>query len=137
MLDKVPTNEELIALIGKPLFKVWSALCDMIDQKYDMDHLWNTGGKAWKYEYKYRRGGKTLCSLYAKENCFGFMVIFGRDERTKFETDKQNYSLKVQNIYNEAKTYHDGKWIMFKLTGMSLFADMEKLLLIKRRPNKK
>ena len=29
--------------------------------------LWNKGGKAWAYEYKYRQGGKTLCALYARE----------------------------------------------------------------------
>ncbi|AQR94584.1 DUF3788 domain-containing protein [Clostridium saccharoperbutylacetonicum] len=137
MLEKVPTSEELATLIGKPLFEVWTSLCDMIDQKYDMEHLWNDGGKAWAYEYKYRRGGKTLCALYAKENCFGFMVIFGKNEREKFEEDKQNYSIEVQKIYNEAKTYHDGKWMMFELTDASLITDMEKLLLIKRKPNKK
>ncbi|MDV3429643.1 MAG: DUF3788 domain-containing protein [Bacillota bacterium] len=137
MLDKVPTSEELIALIGKPLFEIWTALSEIIEQKYDMEHLWNNGGKAWKYEYKYRRGGKTLCALYAKKDCFGFMVIFGKDERAKFEADKQNYSLEVQKVYDESKTYHDGKWMMFGLTDTSLFADMEKLLLIKRKPNKK
>jgi hypothetical protein len=137
MLEKVPTSEDLISLIGKPLFEVWTSLCDMIDQKYDMEHLWNDGGKAWAYEYKYRRGGKTLCALYAKENCFGFMVIFGKNEREKFEEDKQNYSIEVQKIYNEAKTYHDGKWMMFELTDASLITDMEKLLRIKRKPNKK
>ncbi|WP_411682785.1 DUF3788 domain-containing protein [Clostridium thailandense] len=137
MLDKIPTREDLIALIGKPLFETWTALCDMIEQKYEMEHLWNNGGKAWKYEYKYRRGGKTLCALYVKENCLGFMVILGKDERTKFEAYKQNYSLEVQKIYNETKTYHDGKWMMFELTDTSLFSDIEKLLLIKRKPNKK
>lgn len=137
MLEKVPTSEEMATLIGKPLFEVWTSLCNMIDQKYDMEHLWNDGGKAWAYEYKYRRGGKTLCALYAKENCFGFMVIFGKNEREKFEEDKQNYSIEVQKIYNEAKTYHDGKWIMFELTDASLITDMEKLLFIKRKPNKK
>lgn len=137
MLDKVPASEDLIALIGKPLFEVWKALCDMIEEKYDMEHLWNNGGKAWKYEYKYLRGGKTLCALYVKENCFGFMIIFGKNEQAKFEADKQNYSIEVQKIYDESKTYHDGKWMMFKLTDTSLFPDMEKLLLIKRKPNKK
>ena len=53
-----------------------------------MDCLWSTGGKAWKYEYKYRRGGKTLCALYARENCVGFMIVLGKDERLKFEIEK-------------------------------------------------
>ncbi|NFL95098.1 DUF3788 domain-containing protein [Clostridium botulinum] len=137
MLDKIPTSEDLITLIGKPLFEVCTALCDMIEEKYDMEHLWNNGGKVWEYEYKYCRGRKTLCALYAKENCFGFMVILGKDERVKFETNKQNYSFEVQKAYNEAKTYHGGKWMMSELIDTYLFSDMEKLLFIKRSPNKK
>ena len=50
-----------------------------------MDSSWNKGGKAWKYEYKYRRGGKTLCALYAREHCVGFMIILGKAKRLKFD----------------------------------------------------
>ena len=42
--------------------------------------MWDKGGKAWKYKYKYRRGGKTLCVLYERENCVGFMIILGKTE---------------------------------------------------------
>ena len=72
MLDTIPNEEEMTALVGKSLYDVWNKLCILIDEKYDMDCLWDKGGKAWKYEYKYRRGGKTLCALYARENCVGF-----------------------------------------------------------------
>ncbi|MBE6034471.1 MAG: DUF3788 domain-containing protein [Clostridiales bacterium] len=137
MLEKVPTDEEMIALIGQPLFKVWTELSNLIESKYDMERLWNNGGKKWTYECKYRRGGKSLCALYAKENVFGFMIIFGKDERAKFEADRNDYSIEVQRIYDESTTYHDGKWMMFQLTDNSLFSDMEKLLRIKRKPNKK
>ncbi len=67
MLEKIPTNEEMTDLIGQPLFEVWRKLTYLIESKYDMERLWNSGGKRWTYEYKYRRGGKTLCALYAKE----------------------------------------------------------------------
>jgi len=137
MPKKIPTKEELVALIGQPVFEVWIKLRDLIESNYDMERLWNSGGKKWTYEYKYRRGGKSLCALYAKENVFGFMIIFGKDERAKFEANRNEYSLEVQRIYDESTTYHDGKWMMFELTDTSLFADMEKLLLIKRKPNKK
>ena len=136
MLDKVPTNEEVIALIGQPLFDVWSKLTDSIESKYDMERLWNRGGKKWTYEYKYRREGKTLCALYAKEKVFGFMIIFGKAEREKVEAIRNDLSSEAQLIYDEATTYHDGKWMMFELTDTSLFPDMEKLLRIKRKPNK-
>jgi hypothetical protein len=137
MLEKVPTHEEMTALLGQPLFEIWIELSNLIESKYDMERLWNSGGKRWTYEYKYRRGGKSLCALYAKENVFGFMIIFGKGERAKFEAKRNNYSLEVQRVYDESTTYHDGKWMMFELTDTSLFPDMEKLLLIKRKPNKK
>lgn len=137
MLEKVPTNEEMIILIGKPLFDIWTKLTDLIESKYDIERLWNNGGKKWTYEYKYRRGGKSLCALYAKENVFGFMIIFGKAEREKVEAIRCDLSPETQRIYDEATTYHDGKWVMFELTDTSLFSDMEKLLMVKRKPNKK
>lgn len=137
MLDTIPTTEEMTALLGKSLYEVWNNLCVLIDEHYDMERLWDKGGKAWKYEYKYRRGGKTLCALYARENCVGFMVVLGKDERLKFEADKENYSKAVQEIYDNTHTYHDGKWVMFEPTDTSLFGDFIRLLSIKRKPNKK
>lgn len=137
MPEIIPKKEELAALTGERLYHVWSELCSSIDKIYDMDHIWNNGGKSWKYEYKYRRGGKTLCSLYAKDNCIGFMIILGKNEREKFEKERQNYSEKVQQIYDEAKTFHDGKWVMFLPDDISMLQDFLNLLKIKRKPNKK
>lgn len=137
MLENTPSQSTMTDLLGQSLFEVWQALCLTIDEKYEMERVWNTGGKNWTYEYKYRRGGKTLCSLYAKSNCIGFMIIFGKDERTKFEDIRGILSNTVCRQYDEAKTYHDGKWVMFEPTDTAEFDDYMKLLTIKRKPNRK
>ncbi|MDE7017313.1 MAG: DUF3788 domain-containing protein [Lachnospiraceae bacterium] len=137
MPDIIPSDEEMKDLVGESLYDVWKQLNALIEEKYDMERLWNKGGKAWKYEYKYRRGGKTLCALYARENCVGFMVILGKNERLQFETDRDNYAEEVQRIYEETKTYHDGKWLMFEPVDTALFDDFMRLLRIKRKPNRK
>ena len=137
MLENIPSRSAMIELLGQSLFEVWQELCSVIDGKYDMERLWNTGGKNWIYEYKYRRGGKTLCSLYAKSNCVGFMIIFGKGERAKFEEIRDTLSDSVCSRYDEAKTYRDGKWVMFEPTDISEFDDYIKLLAIKRKPNRK
>ena len=136
MIETIPNEEEMTALLGQSLYDLWNKLCAHIDEKYDMDCLWNNGGKAWKYEYKYLRGGKTLCTLYARENCVGFMIILGKEERLKFEAEREHYSKEIQNRYDEAQTYHDGKWIMFEPVDTSLFDDFIRLLRIKRKPNR-
>lgn len=137
MLDTIADEREMTALTGEALYRVWTKLCAAIDEKYDTERQWNSGGKAWKYEYKYRRGGKTLCALYAKENRIGFMVVLGKAERDKFEADRNCYSKEAQDIYDRAQTYHDGKWIMFEPSDDSLFDDFIRLLAIKRKPDRK
>ena len=133
---QIPTPETLEALTGKELYDLWTSLHQLIEQKYNMEQMWNHGGKKWTYEYKYRRGGKTLCALYAKEQTIGFMVILGKDERTKFESMREMFSNAAQKIYDETTTVHDGKWLMFELKDTSLFNDIERLLSIKRKPNR-
>lgn len=136
MLEAIPSAAVMAELLGQSLFEVWRALCAAIDVNYDLERVWNSGGKNWTYEYKYRRGRKTLCCLYAKRNCIGFMVIFGREERTKFEEIRGTLSHDICRQYDAAKTYHDGKWVMFEPTDCAGFDDYMKLLAIKRKPDR-
>ena len=137
MHNTAPSQSTMTELLGQSLFEVWQSLCAAIEARYEMERVWNAGGKKWTYEYKYRRGGKTLCCLYARKNCVGFMVIFGKDERTKFEDMRHTLSDTVCKQYDEAETYHDGKWVMFKPTNTAEFPDYMKLLAIKRKPSRK
>jgi hypothetical protein len=136
MTEKIPSEEDIRSLIGAERFKAWTDLCTMIDTRYEMDRTWGSGGKAWHYEYKYRRGGKTLCALYAKPDVSALMMIFGKEERDKIEAGKENFSKRVMQVYDDAKTYHDGKWVMFEFEDSSIFEDLLKLLEIKRKPNR-
>lgn len=137
MLERIPTAEELRALLGDELHRVFEALCCAVDEKYDMDRLWDKGYRDWAYEYKYRRGGKTLCTIYLKAGVIGFQVIFGKDERVKVEFRREEFSEAVMKAYDEAHTFHDGKWVMFLPTDTSMQEDFLRLLALKRRPNRK
>lgn len=134
VLKQIPTEQEMESLIGAEAFSTWKTICAKIDKLYDMEHMWNDGGKRWKYEYKYRRGGKTLCALYARQNCFGCMIIFGEKERERVECLRNVLSPQPMGIFDSAITYHDGKWVMFDET--TPLDDIVRLLAIKRRPNK-
>ena len=137
MLETIPTHAEMTTLLGEELCNVWEELCKTIEKAYDMDQLWDKGYREWIYEYKYRRGGKTLCTLYVKEGTFGLQIIFGKDERAKVEAIRNELSEEVWQIYENAHTYHDGKWVMFYPTDTAMFEDFMKLLGLKRRPNRK
>ena len=65
------------------------------------------------------------------------MIIFGKDERSKLEEIRNELSSDVLETYDNAQTYYDGKWVMFDITDNSILEDLKKLLLIKRKPNRK
>lgn len=134
MIQK-PANSEISALIGEETFAVWENLRAVIERKYDMNIVWNNGGKAWKYECKYSKGGKTLCGLYARENAAGFMIIFGEAEREKVEAIRGELNEKTMAVYEEAKIYRDGKWVMFPIE-RELLEDYIRLLATKRKPDR-
>ncbi len=130
-------KEELEKLVGIEKINIFYDIVDEITKLYDMEQIWNNGGKKWTYEYKFRKGGKTLCAFYFKDNTLGFMVIFGKDERNKVEEIRNELSHSVLEIYDTAETFHDGKWVMFNITNNLIIEDLKKLLFIKRKPNRK
>lgn len=129
-----PDSEALRRLLGDGPYEVWRQISDWIEAKYAPDVLWGPGGRGGLCELKFRRGGRTLCCLYTREGHFGFMVIFGRAERERFEADRAGYSPAVLACYDEAVTYHDGKWVMLPVADPAPLEDMKRMLLLKRRP---
>lgn len=130
-------KEELEKLVGIEKVNIFHNIVNEITKLYDVEQIWNNGGKKWTYEYKFRKGVKTLCAFYFKDNTLGFMIIFGKDERTKVEKIRNELSLNVLETYDNAETFHDGKWVMFNITNNLIIEDLKKLLFIKRKPNRK
>ena len=57
-------DEELKSILAPELFALWTSVIAKIDAAYDMEKEWDKGGKAAKYVLRFRRGGKTLVSLF-------------------------------------------------------------------------
>lgn len=130
-------TDQIKALLGSNAFAAWKELTAWLDENYSMEKIWGKGGKKWDWELKYRKGGKTLCSFYPAQGFFGFMVIFGKAEREKVEAKRELLSDEALKFYDDARVYHDGKWVMLELNDSSLVDDAMRMTLIKRKPNRK
>lgn len=138
MADKIKEYDALLPALGGAR-SAWDELVGFVNENYEMDELWTAGkpGGNFYKELKFRRGGKTLITLYLREGFFLAMIILGKAERGKFEERMAEFSPKLCEIYENTKTYHDGKWLILEMQDNSLVADAAKLLLIKRKPNRK
>ena len=131
--------KELLPALGEAKL-AFEELLGFIYQNYEMEELWTAGKPTSNYhsELKYKRGGKTLITLYMRENYFLAQVILGKAERDKFEKARNGYSEVLQKIYDTTDTLHDGKWLGIKVYDNALIPDITSLLLLlKRRPNRK
>lgn len=136
MPNPAPDRKILMKLLGRKAFAAWEDMVARIRRHYEMDELWGKAGKAGLYELKFRRGGKTLCAFYARENSFGFMIIYGKAEREIFEQQRAQFPESICRKYDESATYHDGKWIMIDVDAPGLGDTLQQMLKIKRKPNR-
>lgn len=90
-----------------------------------------------KDELKFKQGKKTILTVYMKEDRFVFLLIFGKQERETFEARRGAFSTFACNCYDDAKTYHDGKWIFFDVATLEQLEEIKLLILIKKKPNRK
>lgn len=135
MLIEQPTENEMGALLPAETMRRWKELVEKIESMYDVDRIWSKGFGEWIYEYKFRRGGKTLCTLYMKRDVANILITLGKAERDKYEADRAAFTVSMNELYGKTETYHDGKWLWIPIEFD--WSDIQKLLLIKRRPNRK
>ncbi|MCL2837869.1 MAG: DUF3788 domain-containing protein [Oscillospiraceae bacterium] len=130
--------EQIETMLGKAS-GAFEKLVGNIRFYYVLDELWDEGNPTHKHynNLRFRRGGKTLITLCLREGYFIACVVLGKDEREKFDEQRESFGEAICKEYDEAKTYHDGKWLGFDIRNESLIDDIVRLLHIKRKPNRK
>ena len=117
---------------NEELQKVGEETMRFMRGNYVLDELGNG-----KDELKFRRGGKTVLTIYIREDHFIFLVIFGRAERERFEAQRDTFPRKLRDIYDGSKTFHDGKWMFIPVADMETLGAVKGLILLKKKPNRK
>jgi len=104
-----------------------------------MDEEWYEGNPAHKRhnDLRFRRGGKTLITASFREGYFHITIVLGKEERERFDLQRESFSETICKEYDAAHTYHDGKWLGFEIYDDSLIDGIISLLPIKRKPNRK
>lgn len=100
--------------------------------RYCLDEIGNG-----KDELKFKQGKKTILTIYVREDRYSFLIIFGKKEREQFEREQEQFSEDVRRCYENSKTYHDGKWMLFDVTTLEQLEEIKRLVQIKKKPNRK
>ena len=129
-----PTREEIDAALGASASH-WQALLDFIETSFAIPPVFSFGGKNYGWNLWYRKGGKSLVSLFPQRDHFIAQVVLGKEQVEKALT--LLLGEKVGSLVRETRQLHDGKWLWIPVTCEADAADVEQLLLVKRRPVKR
>jgi len=103
--------------------------------KYTLDEM------PWRYKdidsLKFRQGNKTILSIYIYDDYYDFQIIYGKAERAKFEEQRDTFPQHINELYDNARTYHDGKWMMIRVEDLDTLEAVKKMIVIKKKPNRK
>ena len=131
---KPPSPSRIEEWIGKDADALWKRVTHMIENNYPdvFSPEWLFGGKKYGWSLRYKKG-KSFCTLIPEKNRFALLIVFGAEESKKVEAIRHELSPRTGKHYDEAATYHDGKWLFFIVDDDRMVIDVERLLAVKRK----
>lgn len=129
-----PPDEHAIRdWIGPKAFRHWVALQNWIDTSYPgmFEPEWLYGGKkrGWTLRYKKTRA---FCTFQPGYKLFSVQVVMGRAEREKFEERRYSWRPQLVQLYDEAHSYPDGKWLNVAISSAEDRQELMALVRMKR-----
>jgi hypothetical protein len=130
-----PDDSAVREWAGAYAFKRWAELRNWIDTFYPGVFApdWLYGGKKRGWSLRYKKT-KAFCTLVPEYQRLSAVVVMGRAEREKFEERRYVWRPQMVKLYDEAKTYIDGKWLTLAISSAEDLHDVTELLIMKRPP---
>ena len=136
MLEKEhqPTDKEILETVGQTT--AWLDLIQYIEENYDFVPELVFYAKKYGWTIRYRKGGKTLCSLFPEKGAFSALVVLGKKEAEQALSRLEGFSPSVRRVLEDTEQLHDGRWLWLRILTVEEANDVKELLRAKRKPRK-
>ncbi len=129
--EHCPILEELEDYIQNPVFM---RFCSEIKEKYRCSEKIEFSSCSWEFGWniKFRKSGKSLCTIYPREGYFTVLVVVGKKEKEVAEAMLQECTSELREIYDQTKEGNGQKWLMIDLEDQGkLYDDVLRLIDIR------
>ena len=122
--DYRPTLDEFGAYIRNPVFSHFCAeMTETYSGREKIEYSACSMEKGWNV--KFQKSGKTLCTIYPREQYFTVMLVIGRREKDAFEAMLPNCCPAMREIYDRTKEGNGQRWLMIDVEDQDqLYRDM-------------
>ncbi len=127
-----PVLEEINEYVRNRLF---TQFCSEIRNTYQCGEKIEYSSCSWEkgWNIKFKKAGKTLCTVYPREGCFTVMIVVGAREKPFVEAILPDCTAELSAIYNQTQEGNGQRWLMIDLEDdESLYGDVLRLIKIRR-----
>lgn len=129
--DHPPSDEELRETMSTS-YALWENLRAFILETYDLPGEMSFGGKKYGWNLWVRKSGKSLVSLYPQDGYLVAQIVLGREQAE--QALQLELGENVGGVLRSATQLHDGRWLFIPVRTEQDAADVQALLLVKKRP---
>lgn len=128
-----PNQQQVADFVRSSL---WGTLNHHLYQIYRIEPTYNYSNCSMQpgWNVRYRKNGKTLCTLYPMEGYFIVLVVIGRKEMSNAELLIPFLSEYVQKVFRETRVGQGAKWLMLDVQNLNTVVDIMKLLALRVKP---
>ena len=127
-----PSMEILRDYVNNPL---WESLLGHMEKEYQIKPLVEYSAcsmqKGWNIKYK--KSGRSLCTLYPMEGYFTALIVIGQRERLETEMALPSFTSYLQELYRETKAGMGQKWLMIDVVDEEILEDVKRCISIRRQ----
>ncbi|MHA2133447.1 MAG: DUF3788 domain-containing protein [Candidatus Thorarchaeota archaeon] len=134
--DREPSDDEILSHIGSPAEEAWTDLEQFLQDNYEFTPEKVFYGKKYGWTVRYRKSGKTLCSLFPEKDGFTVLIVLGRKEAMKVDSIRDELSPGLSELIGSTEQLHDGRWLWMSVHGTKDTDDIKRILQTKRRPKR-
>lgn len=127
-----PTIEEISEYVRNSVFMQF---CLEMKNTYQCSEKIEYSACSWEkgWNIKFKKAGKTLCTIYPKECYFTVMIVVGSKEKASVEAILPECTAELQKIYHQTKEGNGQKWLMIDLEDKeNLYNDLLRIIQIRR-----
>lgn len=131
-----PTLEEIGDFVKNPLF---TEFCAEIQEKHKAKPQIEYSKCSWEpgWNVKFKKSGKSLCTLYPRELYFTVLVVVGAKEKEAVELLLPDCTAELQEIYHQTEEGNGQRWLMIDLEDAGdMYQDVLRLIEIRRKIKK-
>lgn len=112
--DYCPLLEEIGAHIRNPVFPQFcTELSETYSCKEKIEYSSCSMERGWNV--KFRKSGRTLCTIYPREQYFTVMLVIGRKEKEAFEAILPGCCPALREVYDRTAEGNGQRWLMIDL----------------------